>query len=183
MSPDPGETGRRSWRRAMSRCAHRRPGLPDHRGGAGPDRTRRATPREFAGDRVGRRLGLRVEGGLDLPGDRVDRLGVLADRVERAVFAPACDVGDRLAADVEADRAEHAVGDAVDEDLGLLAPVLLVADAVGMCDLMGQGPDLLVRGSGGDDDLAALGVTPAAGTVLGEVADLDRVPELGGVLR
>ena len=30
--------------------------------------------------------------------------GVLADRVERAVLAPAGDVGDRLAADVEADR-------------------------------------------------------------------------------
>ena len=121
----------------------------------------------FARDRVGCRLGLWVEGGLDLPGDRVDRLGVRADRVERAVFAPACDVGNRLAADIEADRAEHAVGDAVDEDLGLLAPVLLVADAVCMCDLMGQGPDLLVRGAGGDDDLVALGVTPAAGAVLG----------------
>jgi len=66
----------------------------------------------------------------------VDRLGVLADRVERAVFAPARDVGDRLAADVQADRSEHAVGDAVDEDLGLVAPVLLVADAQRVGDLV-----------------------------------------------
>ena len=100
-------------------------------------------------------------------GDGVDGLRVFLDGVERTVFAPAGDVGDRLAADVEADGAEHAVGDAVDEDLGLLAPVLLVADAVGMCDLMGQGPDLPIRGAGGDDDLAALGVTPAAGTIVG----------------
>ena len=99
--------------------------------------------------------------------------GVLADRVERAVFAPAGDVGDRLAADVEADRAEHAVGDAVDEDLGLLAAVLLVAEAVGVRDLVDEGADLPVGGSGGDDDLVALGVAPAAGAVVGEVADLD----------
>ena len=107
--------------------------------------------------------------------------GVFADRVERAVFAPAGDVGDRLAADVEADGAEHAVGDAVDEDLGLLAAVLLVAEPVCVGELVGERADLLVGGSGGDDDLAALGVAPAARPVLGEVADLDAVAELGGV--
>src|SRR4051794_9577111 len=46
-----------------------------------------------------------VEGGFDAAGDRVDRLGVFADGVQRAVFAPTGDVGDRLAPDVEADRA------------------------------------------------------------------------------
>ena len=46
-----------------------------------------------------------VEGGFDAASDRVDRLGVFADRVQFAVFAPAGDVGDRLAADVEANRA------------------------------------------------------------------------------
>jgi hypothetical protein len=49
----------------------------------------------------GRRIGPAVERILDAPGDPVDRLRVLANRVQRAVFAPAGDVGDRLAADVE----------------------------------------------------------------------------------
>ena len=151
-----------AWRH---RAARPPAGLARSSGRAAPDRTARLRRESFGCDRVGGRLGLRVERVLDPPGDRVDRLGVLADRVERAVFAPAGDVGDRLAADVEADRAEHAVGDAVDEDLGLLAAVLLVADAVCVCDLVGEGADLLVRGSVGDDDLAALGVAPAAGTV------------------
>jgi hypothetical protein len=44
-------------------------------------------------------------------------------------------------------------------------------------------PDVSVRGSGGDDDLLALGVAPAARTVVGEVADLDDVAELCGVGR
>jgi hypothetical protein len=52
----------------------------------------------------------------------IDRLRVFADRVERTVLPPAGDVGDRLAADVETDGAEHAVGDAVDEDFAALAP-------------------------------------------------------------
>jgi hypothetical protein len=41
---------------------------------------------------------------------------------ERAVFAPAGDVGDRLAADVEADGAADDVAGAVDEHLGALRP-------------------------------------------------------------
>ena len=41
--------------------------------------------------------------------------------------------------------------------------------------------DLAVRGSGGDDDLVVLVVAPAAGAVVGEVADLEGVFELGGV--
>src|SRR5215216_6742424 len=85
-------------------------------------------------------LGLRraggVEGVFEAAGDRVDRLGVFADGVQRAVFAPAGDVGDRLAADVEADRAADDVAGAVDEHLGTPAPVLLVADAEGVRELV-----------------------------------------------
>src|SRR5215203_5580870 len=72
-----------------------------------------------------------VEGVFDAAGDRVDRLGVFADGVQRAVLAPAGDVGDRLAADVEADGAADDVAGAVDKHLGPLAPVVLVADAEG----------------------------------------------------
>jgi hypothetical protein len=73
------------------------------------------------------------------------------------------------------------VGDAVDEDLGLGSGVLLVADPVCVGELVGERADLLVGGAGGDDELAAVGVAPAARPVLGEVADLDAVSELGGV--
>jgi hypothetical protein len=41
--------------------------------------------------------------------------------------------------------------------------------------------DLAVGGSGGDDDLLVSGVAPAAGAVVGQLADLDRVSEFGGV--
>src|SRR4051812_13779429 len=41
--------------------------------------------------------------GFDPPRDRVDRLGVLADRLERAVLAPAGEVRHHLAVDVESD--------------------------------------------------------------------------------
>ena len=133
-------------------------------------------------DCVGGRLRRRLERVFDAPGDRVDRLRVFADRVEGAVFAPAGDVGDRLAADVEADGAQHAVGDAVDEDLGLSSRVLLVADAVCVGQFVGEGADLLVGGSVGDDDLAALGVTPAAGPFVGQLTDLDAVAELAAEL-
>jgi hypothetical protein len=54
-----------------------------------------------------------------------------------AVFAPAGDVGDRLAADVESDRGADDVGDdAVDEHLALLAPVLAVAEPERMGELV-----------------------------------------------
>jgi hypothetical protein len=49
----------------------------------------------------------------------------------------------------------------------LLAAVLLVADAVCVGQFVGEGADLLVGGSVGDDDLAALGVAPAAGPCSG----------------
>jgi hypothetical protein len=48
-----------------------------------------------------RRAVARVDGLLDPPRDRVDGLRVFADGVKGAVFAPAGDVGDRLAAHVE----------------------------------------------------------------------------------
>jgi hypothetical protein len=46
---------------------------------------------------------------------------------------------------------------------------------------VGERADLLVARSGGDDDLAALRITPTAGPVLGEVADLNAVVQLDGV--
>src|SRR5262249_33219404 len=114
-------------------------------------------------------------------GDRVDRLCVLADRVEFAVFAPAGNVGDRLAADVQADRAAYAVGDAVDEDLAALAAVLAVPESVGVRDFVDERADLTVRRPGRDDDLTALSVAPAPWAVRREVADVDGVAELCGV--
>jgi hypothetical protein len=46
---------------------------------------------------------------------------------------------------------------------------------------VGERADLLVARSVGDDDLAALRITPTAGPVLGEVADLNAVVQLDGV--
>ena len=83
-----------------------------------------------------RRAGGGGEGVFDAAGDRVDRLGVIADGVQRAVFAPAGDVGDRLAADVEADGTADDVAGAVDEYLGATAAVVLVADAEGVRELV-----------------------------------------------
>ena len=148
MRPVPGEPGRRP--RPTARCAERPPaGLARHRGGAAPTATAPHAALGSAATALGRRrLGLGVERVLDPARDRVDRLGVFADGVQRAVFAPAGDVGDRLAADVETDGAEHAVGDAVDEHLGLLAAVLLVAEAERVRELVHERADLAVRGSG-----------------------------------
>jgi hypothetical protein len=73
---------------------------------------------------------------LDAAGDGVDGFRVLADGVESAVFAPAGDVGDRLAADVESGGGADDLGDAVHEHLGLLAPVLAVAEAEGVRELV-----------------------------------------------
>jgi hypothetical protein len=87
----------------------------------------------------------RVERVLDATGDRVDRLGVFADRVKRAVFPPAGDVGDRLAADVEPNRAEHADGHAVDQNFAALSPQFGVAEAVRVRKLMYERADLSVR--------------------------------------
>src|SRR5829696_2369810 len=119
-----------------------------------------------------------MDGVFDPLCDRVDRLRVFVDGVESAVFAPAGDVGDRLAADVEPDGGADDVGDAVDEHLGLLAAVLLVADAEGVRELVHERADLTVGGPGGDDDLLVLVVAPAARAGLGEVADLDAIAEL-----
>jgi hypothetical protein len=47
--------------------------------------------------------------------------------------------------------------------------------------LMHQSADLPVRRAVGHDDFMARGVAPAARAVVGEVADLDGVAELGGV--
>jgi hypothetical protein len=48
-------------------------------------------------------------------------------------------------------------------------------------ELVHQGADLAVGGPGGDDDLVALWVTPAARAILWEVANVDGVAERLGV--
>src|SRR5215217_1937827 len=100
--------------------------------------------------------------GVDPPRDRVDRPGVLADRLERVVLAPAGDVGDRLAADVEPDRRADDVGDAIDQHLGPLAAVLLVADAERVRELVNQRAQPAVGTASRHHDLLAPGVAPAA---------------------
>ena len=148
-APRPGRA--RATRHVSNRLC-RGSARPTMRGvAAPPDRVRRRRP---ARARSPRRAG-GVEGVFDAAGDRVDRLGVFADGVQRAVFAPAGDVGDRLAADVEADRAADDVAGAVDEHLGALAAVVLVADAEGVRELVHERAQPPVGGSVGDHDLAA----------------------------
>src|SRR5215210_8291495 len=190
MSPDPGEPAGGAFPRVPRDSRGPPVGSPDHRGEQAPIRTdleialsawSRLSRERSGRDRLGRRFAPHVDGVFDAARDGVYRLRVLADRVEGAVLAPAGDVGDRLAADVEADGAEHAVGDAVDEDLAALSAEFRVPEAVPVRDLMGQGADLPVRGAGGDGDLLALGVAPSGRAVAGQVRELDRVAELGGV--
>lgn len=106
--------------------------------------------------------------------------GVLADGVERALLAPAGHVGHALAGDVEPGRAADDVGDAVDEDLGLLSAVLAVADAERVRQLMDEHADLRVgREVLVDDDLHAVWVAPAVGAAV-ERQVPDAVAELPG---
>ena len=128
-------------------------------------------------------LGLRDGGavadrGFDAAGDGVDGFRVLADGVERAVFAPAGDVGDRLAANVKPGGGADDVGDRVDEHLGFLVSVPAVAEAECVSYFVDERPDLAVRRPVSHDDLAALGIAPAARAVVGERADLDVVADL-----
>ena len=124
MSPDPGEPAGASRRRRVAPPSAGRAcpiiGAAQPRPTAAVGSRRRA-PRASTASAVGSGFGSRASSMRRAIVSIV--CGVLADGVERAVFAPAGDVRDRLAADVEADRAEHAVGDAVDEHLGLLAAV------------------------------------------------------------
>ena len=124
MSPVSGEPAGEPRHRA---CAHPLPpvGPPDHSGRAASDRLRRHGCRF---DRVDDRRGVRLECVLDVAGDGVDGPGVFADGLEGAVFAPAGDVGDRVAGDIEPEGAEYAVGDAVDEDFAAFAAVVLVVN-------------------------------------------------------
>src|SRR5215213_6877325 len=175
MSPDPGGAGRRS----RSRC--RTAGAP-----AGPARSSgRVQPRpsvRLCGWGIGwrcRGAGYGLECVFDGASDRVDRCGVLADGVELAVLAPACDVGDRFAADVERDRGADDVGHTVHEHLAAFAAEF-VAEPVRMCELVHERADLPVGRPCGDRDLLALGVAPTGRPVLWQVANLDAVAELPG---
>ena len=60
-------------------------------------------------------------------------------------------------------------------------PSLRVLEPVPVRDLVGQGADLPVCGAGGDDDLLVLGVAPSGRAVVGQLPELHRVAELGGV--
>jgi hypothetical protein len=53
---------------------------------------------------------------------------------------------------------------------------------VGVGQLVDERANLTVGGAGGDDNVLALGVAPAACAVLGQLANLDGVAELRGVL-
>jgi len=120
------------------------------------------------------------EGVLDSLRDLVDPAGEAPHGLERAVFAPAGDVGHRLAGDVEADGLQHAEGRAVDKHLGSLAPELLIADPERVRELVDEHPQLGVGGQGGaDDDALLLGIAPALAGERGEVAELDVESELG----
>src|SRR6185503_7150614 len=70
------------------------------------------------------------------------------------------------------------VRDAVDEHLGLLAPVLAVAEAERVSELVDQRADLPVGGAGSDDDLPVLAIAPSARAVVREFAALDAVAQL-----
>jgi hypothetical protein len=61
------------------------------------------------------------------------------DGFEAAVFAPAGDVGNGLAGDVEAKSAQHDQRRGVDDDFGLGAPIALVVDAEGVDRLVDEG--------------------------------------------
>jgi len=74
------------------------------------------------------------DGSLQAARDVVDRLRVGADGIELAVFAPAGDVRDALAAHVQPDRAADDVG--VDEDLGAPGPEVAVAESEGVRELV-----------------------------------------------
>ena len=115
---------------------------------------------------------------FDAASDLVDRLRVGVDRVQGAVLAPAGDVGDRLAAGVEAEVAADDVGDAVDHDLGPCPVAVGVADAQGVRDLVHEHPHARVGRQGGvDDDAPGVRVAPPIGGPV-ERAVLDLEAEL-----
>ena len=130
----------------------------------------------------GWRVWRRVEGLLDAAGDRVDRLGVLANRVEGAVFAPAGDVGDRLAARRRVRRRSRRRRSRSQRAPQPCHGRTCVPEAERVRELVNERSDLAVGWSAGDDDLPTLGVAPAAGPLVGQLTDLDAVAELAAEL-
>jgi len=99
-----------------------------------------------------------AERGFDAPGERVDELSELGDRLKGAVFAPAGDVGDRFAGDVESETAEHPKRGGVHDHFGLRPGVLVVVDAESMDRLVDEHAQPRVgRQAGVDNDLLLFG--------------------------
>ena len=120
------------------------------------------------GDRTAHGRGLVVsgsDGGLDRAGHGVDGGGEGVHGLQRTGLAPAGDVGDALALNVEADLAADHVGHGVDQDLRLMTCEVLVVELAGrVCvgDLVDEDPHPGVgRTFAVDHDLALDGIAPA----------------------
>jgi hypothetical protein len=75
---------------------------------------------------------VRIECALYRTSDLVDRACQEFDSLDRLVRVPAREVGDALAAGVEADAAADDAGDALDDQLGLGTSKTHVVDPVGV---------------------------------------------------
>ena len=95
------------------------------------------------------------------------------DARDRLLGVPAGEVGDALAAGVEAGACADDAGDALDDQLGLGAAEALVVDPVRVCELVHErGHPSVRRQSGVDDDPCLAGRAVAGAAVERLVADL-----------
>jgi hypothetical protein len=124
---------------------------------------------------------LRVDRSFDRARDPVDRARKLLNPFRGLVGVPASEVGDTLATCVEADAPADDVRDALDDQLGLGAAVVLVVDAVGVREFVDESCDLAVRRElAVDHDPRFAGRAVTRRTV--ELLILHAVAERGGML-